>query len=675
MAAAMEVSDEPYHGDEDLTPQAIIVDRSTGRTVVAVPGETLAANDIVGWGPPRRCVAANAAAKQLGSTTKQASLTGESAAKASPSYNPHYVKKVNAAMTKSARMPAGIPRDEHKIIIRPRGGLHAGRVRATELMAAMRTATGIARDEALRDTICPNTQQNIIVVSTPCEARAAKYAQLQSLRVSEQEYEVCAYQAAPDGTAKGVIHGIDREDTAEEIRENIVNEYNPLALDAHRIGNSTAVIVLFQGLKVPSTVKYGAVLLRCNLYRQHREVCTTCGKIGHRRDVCPQPHVRVCLACGKRDPGEEHELECKPHCKLCGGPHTTGTQGCTNKFKIPYIVKRRQWERKESRASERKDDRNFPPLGIATEKRGRSSSREEGRSRERRSRNRASGDISCSADRGAKGRSRSRSASRSRGRVEWADVVKATAEQSRAEHERARGGPQMNRRTTPEERINAENTSLRKENAQLRLQLADINEKLQRLLAAREKQQPQQQPQQQSQQQPQRKAPAQSGWELGRAPLPQSLSPRSQPQPTTPTKPTPPTTPANPQPKKKARSPTPSPPPGVTEEDHEADMEAQEEDETVPQTAEDEQEMRTQGGMRAADRIRLRRCVDRIDKLEKRVDRLSARLDARIDELERSVSTRLDALQEFLYRKLGRDEDVVATGDRNHTDNSRTSTP
>ncbi|KAH9377790.1 hypothetical protein HPB48_018926 [Haemaphysalis longicornis] len=50
MATAMEVSDEPYHEDEDLTPQATIVDRSTGRTVAAVPGETLAADD-----PPAGC--------------------------------------------------------------------------------------------------------------------------------------------------------------------------------------------------------------------------------------------------------------------------------------------------------------------------------------------------------------------------------------------------------------------------------------------------------------------------------------------------------------------------------------------------------------------------------------------------------------------------------------------
>lgn len=239
-------------------------------------------------------------------------------------------------------MPGKLPRSEFKIIIRPRGGLHTGRVNATELMAAIMTATETPKEETMQDTICPNVAQNIIVLSTPSEMRAVQYAKLRALTLGDQTHEVYAYLAAPDNTTKGIIRNISAQDTPEEIRENVVNDYNPMAIDAHRIGSSTAVIVLFEGNKVPATVKYGAVLVRCGLYRQHHEVCKTCGKIGHRQDVCPQPNVRVCFACGKTNPDEKHESECKPHCKLCGGPHPTGTAGCVNKYKTPYMVKRRQ---------------------------------------------------------------------------------------------------------------------------------------------------------------------------------------------------------------------------------------------------------------------------------------------------------------------------------------------
>lgn len=47
---------------------------------------------------------------------------------------------------------------------------------------------------------------------------------------------------------------MDIMDTPEDI-ENIVNPTNPTALQAHRIGTSTAVIMLFDDAKVPNYIK------------------------------------------------------------------------------------------------------------------------------------------------------------------------------------------------------------------------------------------------------------------------------------------------------------------------------------------------------------------------------------------------------------------------------------
>lgn len=331
MEAAMDTSSA-----QETSPQ-VQLDRNFGRTAIIVPGEDSSPDDNAGWTIQRR------RSPQPPGEASQPSIPGKPANKApkSPPTRKQFAARVNATLTRAARMPNNIPRSEFKIIIRPRGGMNTGRTKATELMAAITAATGITREAALRDTICPNVAQNIIVMSTPDEKRAIRYAQLRSLTVGDQVHEVFAYHAAPDDTAKGVIRNISTEDSPEEIRANIVNIYNPMAIDAHRIGSSTAVIVLFQGTKVPETVKYGAVLVRCSLYRQHREVCRTCGKIGHRQDVCPQPNARVCFACGKTNPGENHENECKPRCKLCGGPHPTGSAGCVNRFKTPYLVKKR----------------------------------------------------------------------------------------------------------------------------------------------------------------------------------------------------------------------------------------------------------------------------------------------------------------------------------------------
>ncbi|KAH7949647.1 hypothetical protein HPB49_013208 [Dermacentor silvarum] len=326
---------------QDLQPRLVHID---GRTAIAIQGEILLDDDIAGWETGAR-------QPRQHKPTSHACFSGES----TPAGKKHesrytqaqYVKKVTANLTRMARMITNIPREECKIIIRPRGGLNTGRTEAPTLTAAIWTAAGITKAEAMPDTVCANVAQNIIVVSTPDEQRARRYATIRSLIIGEQAHETYAYFAAPHDTSKGVIHGIPKTETTADITENIIHPGNPKAIEAHRIGETTAVLVLFQGQKVPSTVKYGVTIVRCSLYCQHHQVFRTCGKIGHRQDVFPQPNTKVCFACGKPNPRDTHAEECKPRCKLCNGPHPTGAPGCSNQFP-PLKADRPLEERKRS---------------------------------------------------------------------------------------------------------------------------------------------------------------------------------------------------------------------------------------------------------------------------------------------------------------------------------------
>ncbi|KAK8771419.1 hypothetical protein V5799_025337 [Amblyomma americanum] len=80
-----------------------------------------------------------------------------------------FSKNVRASAIKAARMPA-MPLEESKIVVRPRGGLDIVKTGTTTVSAAKLVAAKITSEESAADTICPNTQQNIMVVSTPNEA-------------------------------------------------------------------------------------------------------------------------------------------------------------------------------------------------------------------------------------------------------------------------------------------------------------------------------------------------------------------------------------------------------------------------------------------------------------------------------------------------------------------------
>lgn len=324
---------------------------------VEVPGEDFEPNDMAGWTAPGRRT------KRLGTEQKAGESISSSEHPSRSRERVSYAKRVTARITKAARMPA-LPRGEAKIIIRPRGGLNIARTQATTIMKAVVAAAQISNEEARQDTVCLNPAQNIIVISTPNEERARKYNRMKALTVGDTPHIIWTYRAAAEGTAKGVIRGVDANHTEDDINENIVNALNPSAIQAHRIGTTSTVIILFEGTKVPGYVKYGPMLMRCVLYRKHYDVCRQCGKIGHRGDVCPFPDTRVCIGCGQPNPDDDHAAGCEPKCQLCGGQHITGGQECNNKFKIPYVIRKRQWERRQQQQKQEREEgkEDFPPL-------------------------------------------------------------------------------------------------------------------------------------------------------------------------------------------------------------------------------------------------------------------------------------------------------------------------
>ncbi|KAH7945957.1 hypothetical protein HPB49_017836 [Dermacentor silvarum] len=105
--------------------------------------------------------------------------------------NREYARTTQEHQTTS-KMPH-LPKEDTKIVVRPRGGLNLAKVGGPAVTAAIFHATCIAREERAQDTICMNNHQNIMVMSTPNEASNDKYLQMRQLRINDQLHEVSVY--------------------------------------------------------------------------------------------------------------------------------------------------------------------------------------------------------------------------------------------------------------------------------------------------------------------------------------------------------------------------------------------------------------------------------------------------------------------------------------------------
>ncbi|KAL1421035.1 hypothetical protein MTO96_023557 [Rhipicephalus appendiculatus] len=178
-------------------------------------------------------------------------------------------------LAKASRMPE-LPPDDYKIGVRPKGGFSGAEYGMDRIYCCLRNAAVIGREAARKDSICLNVKQNVVVLSTPSEDRAKRYGAISKLCIGNKEFEVNAFQAAPENTSKGLIRNISKDESPADIVNNLVTQRNSGVLHAKCMGTTDNIIVLFDGFHVPRHIYYGPMLVRCSLYRKHIGVCYEC---------------------------------------------------------------------------------------------------------------------------------------------------------------------------------------------------------------------------------------------------------------------------------------------------------------------------------------------------------------------------------------------------------------
>ncbi|KAL1484599.1 hypothetical protein MTO96_049982 [Rhipicephalus appendiculatus] len=249
--------------------------------VVEVEGEEIRPEDFgegAGWCNVRRTKQADGASEspqnQHAKTQQQAaaaSTTGIVAAAATAAQSKRKYARQLQHLAKASRMPE-LPPDDYKIIVRPRGGFSGAECGMHRIYCCLHNAMGIGREAAREDSICLNVKQNVVVLSTPLGDRAKRCGAISKLCIGDEEFEVNAYQAAPENTSKGLIRNISKDESPADIANNLVTHRNPGVLHAKRMGTTDNIIVLFAGFHTPTHIlrTYACQLLP--LQEAHRRV-------------------------------------------------------------------------------------------------------------------------------------------------------------------------------------------------------------------------------------------------------------------------------------------------------------------------------------------------------------------------------------------------------------------
>ncbi|KAH7973779.1 hypothetical protein HPB49_005290 [Dermacentor silvarum] len=218
-----------------------------------------------------------------------------------------------------------LPRNDMKIVIRPKPGLAVKDLQTHQVARAISQASGSPQECRGEDFLLRlRPGSNIIVVSTPYERTAELVMKITSLNIQGKQHPVNACISTPEYLLKGVIHGVDEGTTEDALMANLrVRTQGVKIMHARMLGKTRTAIILFDGP-------------------------IACRNAGHLADVCPEPTVKACKNCNLQNPEEGHKWE--PECALWGrgGVHVTAAPESTTYTQLTTTTKHQRRPRMEN---------------------------------------------------------------------------------------------------------------------------------------------------------------------------------------------------------------------------------------------------------------------------------------------------------------------------------------
>ncbi|KAH7975587.1 hypothetical protein HPB52_003537 [Rhipicephalus sanguineus] len=117
---------------------------------------------------------------------------------------------------------APLPRNDMKIIMRPKPGLVVKELKTYAVARAIERASGDPETcKSDKFLLRLRNGSNIIIASTPYEEVAEKILKIKTLELNGTKHPMNTYISTPEGYLKGVVHGLERETPEAELLSHL----------------------------------------------------------------------------------------------------------------------------------------------------------------------------------------------------------------------------------------------------------------------------------------------------------------------------------------------------------------------------------------------------------------------------------------------------------------------
>ncbi|KAG0440909.1 hypothetical protein HPB47_016116 [Ixodes persulcatus] len=113
--------------------------------------------------------------------------------------------------------------------------------------------------------------------------------------------------------------------------------------------------------RLPYRIGLRSFTVRVLPYKPKVAVCTTCHRMGHVKERCPNTDNARCSICGlKKHDGDASCPNATPKCRNCGGPHLATDKGCLKRTQLNKKIARRRRPKAPRRIETTVDNQGQP---------------------------------------------------------------------------------------------------------------------------------------------------------------------------------------------------------------------------------------------------------------------------------------------------------------------------